>query len=493
MVRRFWPWGCTHIRSSTREMCAVSATAEFWQQVPREGERIALVDGTSGESLTYRHLYESVRLAAGQLRSPRKKLALLRVGNDVGGLLCYLTLLAAGHVVWPWPHDRSDARDLDLLERYKPDAILWARGPELQLETDRYKTRETLFGYTLAWSDRTHEATLHQDLALVLPTSGSTGNPRLVRLSYRNLASNAAQIVRALRIAPDERWLCSLPFHYVFGLSVVNSALHAGATLVIGDKTVMQQGFWRICREQGVTGLPAIPSQLKLIRDVGHTRASLGSIRKIAISGGAMEPVVRRWLIDEMVANGMQVYSMYGMTEAAGRIAVLPAHEFERFPESVGRAVDGGALRINAEGEVEYTGPNVMMGYAESRAQLSAGDELGCLLRTGDLGNLDETGRLYLTGRRNRICKLFGTRIDLNDIEAMCEQIGPVAVVSNERAIHVCHTRPSSPEIQTCLRLLSKHTQIPIVAFIATQIAEIPRTASGKTHYAGLLEQLAAR
>ena len=462
----------------------------FWQRPPRDGEHIALLDGRTGDSLTYKRLYDSVWNSAEQLKSPQKKLVLLRVGNDVGSLLCYLTLLAAGHVVWPWPHDRSSARDLDLIKRYRPDAILWGRGPELQLGTEHYEDRQALFGYVLSWRRCGREEDIHQDLALILPTSGSTGNPRLVRLSYGNLASNAAQIVSALEMEPDERWLCSLPFHYVFGLSVVNSALEVGATLVLGDKTVMQQGFWQTCREQRVTALPAIPSQLKLMRNVGHSRASLGPIRKIAISGGAMEPAVRHWLADEMVAHGMKVYSMYGMTEAAGRIAVLPPDEFARFPTSVGRAVNGGALRIGLDGEIEYAGPNVMMGYADSRAHLSLGDELGNVLRTGDLGNLDEAGRLYLTGRRNRICKLFGTRIDLNDIEALCEQIGPAAAVSSERAIYIFHTQPVGPEIQSCLRRVAAQTQLPIVAFIAKHIAEIPRTASGKTHYAGLLERL---
>lgn len=461
----------------------------FWQRSPLAGERIALLDGRTSESLSYQYVFEAVRRAAEPLQGSRKKLALLYVNNDVGCLLCYLTLLRAGYAIWPWSHDRRSARDQELIERYRPDAIVWRGDPELPVEDTDFSKRQALFGYTLL-ERRLPAEPLHEDLALLLPTSGSTGNPRLVRLSYGNVASNAAQIVQALRIEPDERWLASLPFHYVFGLSVVHSVLEAGATLVLGEKTMMQQGYWQICKEHGVTGLPAIPSQLTLMRQVGHSPASVATLRKIIISGGAMQPAVRNWLTEQWVSHGVKVYSMYGMTEAAGRIAVLPPGEFGSFPDSVGRAVAGGVLRIRADQEVEYRGPNVMMGYAECRAQLALGDVLGQVLSTGDLGRLDDSARLYLTGRRNRICKLFGVRIDLNDVEALCEPIAPVAAVSGDRVIYIFHTQAAASGVQSCLRMLSGLLGIPVVSLIARQIDTIPRTSSGKIHYAGLLDLL---
>jgi long-chain acyl-CoA synthetase len=461
----------------------------FWQRPSWTDERIAILDGRTRNCLTYEQLYEAVERGADRLKSPHKKLALLRTSHDADCLVCYLALLAAGYAVWLWPGERLSTRDLALIERYRPDAIIWGNCPELQVNEVEYPDRQALSGCTLYLRHGAQEP-IHPDLGLLLPTSGSTGSPRLVRLSFDNVATNAAQIVKALSIDSAERWLCSLPFHYVFGLSVVNSALCAGATLVLGDKTVMQQGFWQLCKEHGVTSLPAVPSQLELMRQVGHDFDSIAPIRKIAAAGGAMTLPVHRWLAEKMAAHGVEIHSMYGMTEAAGRIAVLPPEEFATSPNCVGRAVAGGELRILADGEIEYAGPNVMMGYADDRACLTLGDSLGGAIRTGDLGRLDESGRLYISGRRNRLCKLFGLRIDLDDVEALCGDIAPMAAVSNERAIYIFHTVTNSGTIATRLQQLSAHMRLPIVAFVARQIDSIPKTASGKTHYAGLVDLL---
>lgn len=464
------------------------APIAFWQRPAWADGRTAILDGRTGDALTYAQLYDCVERGARELRSPRKKLALLCTGNDIDCLMSYLSLLAAGHAVWLWPGDRLSAAGIALIGGYRPDVIVCGPSTGLQLDSAIYHDRGTLFGYEL-WLRRSPQERIHEDLALLLPTSGSTGNPRLVRLAYSNIAANAAQIVEGLDIHAGQRWLCSLPFHYIFGLSVVNSALAAGATLVLGDKTVMQQAFWQLCVEHGVTSLPVVPSQLRLMRQVGHDHDSIAPIRKIAISGSALEPALHEWLAQKLAAHGVAVYSMYGMTEAAGRIAVLPAAEFTMFPSCVGGAVSGGSLRIRPDGEIEYAGPNVMLGYASTRTCLMEGDQLGGTLRTGDLGNLDASGRLYITGRRNRICKLFGLRVDLDDVEALCAELAPVAAVGDEKAIHLFHTSSAaSTTVTACLQQLSSRMRLPIVAFSARQIDAIPKTASGKTHYARLAE-----
>jgi long-chain acyl-CoA synthetase len=100
-------------------------------------------------------------------------------------------------------------------------------------------------GYLAALADRPADPVAHQDLALLLTTSGSTGSPKLVRLAARNLASNAHRIAEYLGLGPGERAVQSLPMHYSYGLSVLNSHLVAGGTVVLTPHSFMRPEFWR--------------------------------------------------------------------------------------------------------------------------------------------------------------------------------------------------------------------------------------------------------
>jgi acyl-coenzyme A synthetase/AMP-(fatty) acid ligase len=148
-----------------------------------------------------------------------------------------------------------------------------------------------------------------------------------------------------------------------------------------------------------------------------------------------------------MAAVGGRLCVMYGQTEATARMTVLPAQRVADKPGSVGLPVPGGRLSVRVDGaevttpgvtgEVVYRGPNVMMGYAETAADLARGDELGGVLRTGDLGHLDAEGFLFVTGRLKRIGKVFGVRVNLDDVERSVARHGAVAAVAGEDRIHV--------------------------------------------------------
>ena len=142
------------------------------------------------------------------------------------------------------------------------------------------------------------------------------------------------------------------------------------------------------------------------------------SLRTLTQAGGRLDPALVRHFHGVAAARGGRLFVMYGQTEATARISVLSPDELPAHAGSVGRALPGGALAIDPDGEVIYRGPNVMMGYAEDRADLARGDELGGVLRTGDLGRLDADGRLWITGRVKRIAKVFGLRVNLDELEA---------------------------------------------------------------------------
>ena len=249
----------------------------------------------------------------------------------------------------------------------------------------------------------------HPDLAILLTTSGSTGSPKFVRLSTRNVTSNATAIATALRIDRQERAVTSMPLHYSYGMSILNSHLIAGASVIITDASVLEPRFWEDLRQHEATSLAGVPYTYQMLERIGFDPADQPTLRSMTQAGGKMpEPLTRRFA-DRLAAHGIGLYVMYGQTEAAPRIAVLPAERLDDKVGSAGVALPGGALTIDGpdgptdapdvSGEVVYTGANVMMGYADGRADLSVGDVHGDTLRTGDLGHLDADGYLFITGR----------------------------------------------------------------------------------------------
>ena len=222
---------------------------------------------------------------------------------------------------------------------------------------------------------------LHPDLALLLSTSGSTGSPKLVRLSHDNLRCNAASIADYLGLTPDDRAITSLPMHYCYGLSVVHSHLLVGAGLVLTDLSVVDECFWRLAEDAGATSFAGVPYTFEQLERSGFTERALPSLRYVTQAGGRMAPErVGRWR-DHGRRSGWDLVVMYGQTEATARMAWLPPDRADAHPEAVGIPIPGGSFRLEpvdevdepGVGELVYAGPNVMQGYAVSAADLARG------------------------------------------------------------------------------------------------------------------------
>ena len=324
--------------------------------------------------------------------------------NDLDSIVAYLAALVGGHPLILLPEDKPAALE-SLVAAYDPDVVMRPGNGRTVLEERRPGTR--------------HE--LHSDLALLLSTSGSTGSPKLVRLSHANLQSNAESISEYLRIGPDDRAATTLPMSYCYGLSVINSYLLRGAGLVLTDLSVVDPCFWDIFRRRGATSLAAVPYTFELLERVGFADMDLPSLRYITQAGGRLAPESVRKYAELGRRNGWEFFVMYGQTEATARMAYLPPELAAEVPGAVGIPVPGGSFRIDPvpgleHGELVYTGPNVMLGYAESPADLAAG-RTSTELRTGDLARQHPAGVYEVVGRRSRFVKIVGLRVDLGQVE----------------------------------------------------------------------------
>ena len=433
------------------------------------GDRPALL-GPDGESVSYADLAGRAAAAADAL-GPTRRLVLVEGSNTVDTVVTYLGALAGGHPVLLAPSDRAGRLD-DLVDRYQPDVVVRAAEPGLD---ERHP-------------DSAHD--LHPDLALLLTTSGTTGSPKLVRLSHRNLDSNAAAIAGSLGLDADDRAITSLPLHYCYGLSVLHSHLSVGAGLVLTDLSVSDPCFWRAFRAGRVTTLSGVPYTFDLLDRVGFAEMHLPHLRRVTQAGGRLAPdEVRRWAeVGRRRGWGLSV--MYGQTEATARMAYLPPRLAARHPESVGWAVPGGSFTVDRApgagpdeaGELVYRGPNVMLGYADGPDDLGLGRTV-TELRTGDLATVDGTGLVRIVGRRGRYLKLFGLRVDLDQAERLLAAEGVTGLCdgTDEQLVVVIEGATVDPADARRVRgLLATAFGLPRAVIRVVGLAVVPRGLNGK-------------
>lgn len=436
------------------------------------GVRTALL--TADETLTYdelAHRAESLLESLG----PGRRLVLLRGGTSIEFVVALMACLLGRHPVILAPPARPGHAD-ELVGTYDPDVIIdWGHlqwGSPHQKGHGRWGIAgDDLDHVNVRRHASVHE--LHPDLALLLSTSGSTGSPKLVRLTHTGLRANAAAIATYLNLTEQDRGILTLPLHYCYGLSVLTSHLYAGAATIVTDWSVLDPCLWDLAEAHGVTGLAGVPHTFDQLDQLGFPE--LPSLRYVTAAGGKLAPERVTGYLELGRRRGWDFFVMYGQTEATARMAYLPPNLAERHPSAVGVAIPGGDLRVDGAddrgvGELVYSGPNVMMGYATSPADLAAGSELADL-HTADLAREIAPGVFEVVGRRSRFAKVFGIRLDLDEIErklpcaAACVEIdGVVGVVSA-----FPHTAAAVAEL----------CDIPGWAVRAV-LADVPTTASGK-------------
>lgn len=330
---------------------------------------------------------------------------------------------------------------------------------------------------------------LHPDLAVLLSTSGSTGAAKSVRLSHANIEANAASITAYLGIAQDDRAALTLPFQYSYGMSVVNSHLKAGAGIALIPHSVSSDRFWDLFEARGCTSLAGVPHSFDLMTQGGVDTSRLSRLRYMTQAGGKMAPrEIESWA-RRARGEGWKFVVMYGQTEAAPRMAYLPAEAALGNAGSIGRAIPGGELGIRdetgaavpdgAEGELVYTGPNVMMGYARAAADLALGQ--GPIeLRTGDLARQLPNGFFEITGRQSRFVKLFGYRVSLDEIDGRIGGQG-IAATSAARGEEIHVLAQTDPGTAAALaQNLDRWLAFPPGSVRVHPVEELPRNANGK-------------
>ena len=421
------------------------------------------------------------------------ELVLLLCRNELESVLFYVNAIERGVVPILMDADTDLPLIHSMVNSYRPKFIF---GPSSFKNEFDFIHIADLRDYVLLESETVSNPLLNSELSLLLSTSGSTGSPKLVRLSGENLRANADAIIDYLRLDEQEKAITNLPMNYSYGLSILNSHLRVGAKVVLTRESVIQRKFWDIFKEHRVTSLSGVPYTYDILRKMKFLNMELPSLKTMTQAGGKLSNELISLFSSYCRDRNIDFFVMYGQTEATARLSYLePAQTLEKLG-SIGKAIPGGVFSLldergieilepNKPGELTYQGKNVMLGYAESRNDLYLGDEMKGTLKTGDVAFFDSEGYFYIVGRLKRFIKLFGNRINLDELEQLLRGLGVETACTgtdNRLIVYVLN----SEAIELVKIYLSKQLGIHFSGFSIRHIQEIPKNSSGKTLYANL-------
>jgi len=382
-------------------------------------DKVAAIDD-SERSITYGEICDFAAEFGKQL--PQRSLIFILSENCIGSLLGYTAALSNRIVPLIISASTEEGLYNHLYELYQPE-YLWMP----QAKTERKEIVFSAWDYCLVKTGN-QPTPMYDELSLLLPTSGSTGSPKLVRHSYRNIEANADNVRRLFKLDGSEKAMAILPMHYTMGLSVIASHLLAGATLLLSGRSLLDKGFWATLKE--ATSFTGVPYSYEILTKMRFTRMDLPNLKVITQGGGKLTEAMWNTLAQYAADKGKQFIATYGQSECTARMAYLPPELALQKVCCIGIAEPGGQLSIvddngketfegEAQGEMVYRGENVTLGYATSREDLLKGDENHGVMHTGDLARRDKDGCYFIIGRLKRFLKIYGLRIGLDEVERM--------------------------------------------------------------------------
>jgi acyl-CoA synthetase (AMP-forming)/AMP-acid ligase II len=454
----------------------------------------AIVDAETGARLTYPALRARIDAQSGWLRETLGRgLVFIAADNSIDAIVTYLACLAAECPVCLLDAGAPDAIR-SLVAQYRP--ALLARIAADQIP-DGYEPVAPESGVTGCIASAPSAVEMHPRLALLLTTSGSTGSPKLVRLSLANVLNNALSISNYLGLNEHERSVQSLPMHYSYGLSLINSHFCVGGTVVLTPHSFMRPEFWRHFSAERCTSFAGVPYMYETLQRLRFDPAKYDSLRTMTQAGGALKPDVKLAMLDKLEAARKTFVVMYGQTEATARISYVPAAKLRENLTSIGIAIPGGSLELqpiaDTDGATElvYRGKNVMLGYADDAASLALGDALGGVLQTGDIAVQNADGLMQLVGRLKRFAKLYGRRVSLDDIERFVETqfARQSAVIEVDNGVAIFLVDEQEPSADTKKQIggdVARWLSVPPASVVIRSIPAVPLTANGKRDYKAL-------
>ncbi|MDA9112789.1 AMP-binding protein [Gammaproteobacteria bacterium] len=441
---------------------------KFWSKknlASKEGIALSFIDN----DISYKDLDKLVTNFSATLKllDIQNKLAYLPMSHDLESIVRYLSCLREKFIPILLPPNLDEGLKLSLQKLYKPGVIF----DEGDVDNFKILNQSEIFK-------------INSKTAILLSTSGSTGSPKLVRLSYKNISSNASSIMQYLNISTSDKALCTLPLSYSYGLSVLNSHLSAGGCIFLIDSSPFDKNFYEIIRQKDISSICGVPFFYQMLFRTGFLKEKFSSLKILTQAGGRMPEKLAIKFNEYSLTHNLNFFIMYGQTEASARISYVPPESLSFKYNSIGIPIPGGKLSLAEDNELIFNGPNVMLGYAENIFDLSLDDLNDGILHTGDIAKVDSEGFYYIIGRKKRFIKIAGSRFSLDEIENALEyefNIPFIAIGDDDKlSLKFESQKIQSEQIYNYLtsKFLMNRTFIRL-----EKIKEIPYTSNGKKNY----------
>lgn len=471
------------------QSASMQSNNNFFDLLTNFGPNIALTD-ESGDFVKYSSILDLCNTES--FKRTQGRLTFCLIDNDLGGISGYLALLAGQSVPLMLNASIDESQLQQLIQRYKPK-YLWSS--EAKSEIIQNASCVMRFrGYCLIELEGS-EIKIHPSVSLLLATSGSTGSPKFVKLSLKNMLSNAASIAKYLELDQDSIPITTMPPNYSYGLSIIHSHVLVGATIAVTNKTLFDKGFWHFMKESKATNFNGVPFHYDILKKLKFSKMDLPNLSTLTQAGGRMDPKMLIEYAELCRSSDRHFITMYGQTEASPRMAYLPYQLSFSKPESIGVPIPGGEMWLedekgemisseNVTGELVYKGPSVFLGYAENYEDLYTGDEQFGILRTGDLAKFDSDGCYFIMGRKSRFIKLFGHRVSLQDIEDQLLKNGFEVLCGGADDFLEVFTNSSSIDQGTKIKgLIIELFKVPPRNISVYGLEKFPRNDYGKIQY----------
>lgn len=462
----------------------------FWEFKNIDLDGIALIDDNSKQTYSYRELRDLSSTISAKFDKNHKKLTFVFCDNSAINVILYLSQLICTNAIYLADVKMDDSLKNNLIAIYQPEYIF-----DIKENIIGYDAINILGNYFLHKNLSPTPITIYNETAVLLSTSGTTGSPKLVRLSYKNILANAVSIAEYLNIDKNERAITSLPISYSYGLSVLNSHLLKGASVICTNKSIVVKDFWNLFKEYSSTSFAGVPYMYQTLQKIRFHTMSLPSLRTMTQAGGRLSEEFIKYFYNLSKEKNFKLFIMYGQTEATARISYVPYSMLESKIGSIGISIPGGELTLEndyklitepqIEAELIYQGDNVMLGYASNAEDLEKGDELNGVLRTGDLAHFDNDGYFYITGRTKRFLKIFGLRLNLDEVEKMIENNFhlPNACFGNDDQLSVLVESDDSNNLDKVKYKIIDIYKLHHSVLKVSITNKIPVTSSGKKDY----------
>jgi len=418
----------------------------------------------------------------------KNSLILILCNNDLETIAMYLACIKNKTICLLLEENLNLIHLNRLIKIYKPEYIFCNNKKKL----NNFKKILKYNNKTLFKNKVFKKKEYNSKLSVLLTTSGSTGTPKLAKLSFENLNSNATSISKYSSISSSDTMITTLNPAYSFGLSMINSHLLNGAKIILNNDSIISKNFFEKMIKFKISTIGGVPFMYEIF-DRLKILEKKNFLRKVLQAGGPLKIDLQKKFAKICNKKKIKFFIMYGQTEASPRISYLPPKKFSNKIGSIGIPVPNGKIEIvnqNGDlltkpfevGEMIYYGKNVFLGYAQNIKDLEKNDNGFGKLNTGDLAYRDNDNFFYIVGRKKRIIKLFGKRINLDEIEK---------IINKSKIINACISKKEKLIVFVCskkinsvvTKILNKDLKLNKIAFEIKHLSKLPKLSNGKINY----------